>query len=306
MDYISKVGWAESCHAFVDAYVRFRTEGIEAHWFKLNGRNIEIAFLDCSGYTDIAVKLYCLELCIETTISFGKSLSQTDEIIDTIFWLAFDAEELYHYIKSDNSEEAYMQIRYLLERLDRKCYDANMECCLLAQNALETTIKIYGREINVHVTDNDYEYGSDFWLSCINTGRNLSACGHWEGYSLADTAERIMYLALEPECFKIDATNYEWEYELIRAIVAYAIEVCPQLGTQERIIELHGRQIKIRFIEKRRETTKFKERSYYVNASLNCITTGKSCSCDVEAFDKNPEELIHKIQELAWKMWKRN
>lgn len=300
MDYISKVGWAESCHAFVDAYVRFRTEGIEAHWFKLNGRNIEIAFLDCSGYTDIAVKLYCLELCIETTISFGKSLSQTDEIIDTIFWLAFDAEELYHYIKSDNSEEAYMQIRYLLERLDRKCYDANMECCLLAQNALETTIKIYGREINVHVTDNDYEYGSDFWLSCINTGRNLSACGHWEGYSLADTAERIMYLALEPECFKIDATNYEWEYELIRAIVAYAIEVCPQLGTQERIIELHGRQIKIRFIEKRRETTKFKERSYYVNASLNCITTGKRCSCDVEAFDKNPEELIWKIQELAW------
>lgn len=298
MDYISKKEIC--CHAFFDAYVQFCTEGTEAHWVKLNYRNIAIVFLGCSEYAEIPVNLYCPELHIDTTISFDKSPSKTDEIIDTIRWIAFDAEELYQYITSDSYEEAYMQIRDILERLDRKCFDAHMGDCLLAINSIETNIKIYGREINVHVTDNDYEYDSDFWLSCLNTGRNLSACGHWEGYSINDIVERIMYLALEPECFKINATNYEWEYELIRAIVAYAIEVCPQLGKQERIIELHGRQIKIQFIERKRDTTKFKGRSYYVNAFLDCITTGKSCYCDVEAFDMDPEKLIWKIQELAW------
>ena len=52
MEHIERVQWVEDCQMFFDAYVKFRIDGTEAHWYECNGRNIEIAFSGDSDFKE--------------------------------------------------------------------------------------------------------------------------------------------------------------------------------------------------------------------------------------------------------------
>lgn len=291
--------WIEIGYAFFDAYVRFCTEGTESHRFIINNRNIEITFFDRDGVPYI--KQYCTEVMRTLITDFNRSVSNTEEIIDNIHWLAFVADDAYS-ISTVDSEKAHKQIKEILEEKIQQCIVNYHETLLEPGSETECVIELNNRKILVSSRCCGYSEPDErigVWLNCTTTGRSLFGSYSYEETDLEDIIQKIQYLALEPECSKIVATDSEQEYEMIRTIVVDAIDIASHIK-QKRIIELHDRQIEIQFTARKRETTNFKERSYYINASLTCITTGKSCSCDVEAFDKNPEELIWKIQKLAW------
>lgn len=318
MDYISREDWYELSkwldisQGFYEAYTRFRIEGQEVHWLKFNERNIEVGFFYDDENSDwINVKLYCPDVEVEFNERFllnenaySNEKRITKEIIAKIYRLAWSSfyPEVFK-VTTGDSEKAYKQIEKILIEKDCLCHDAYWA---MEADDVECIIKLYGRKILVHLQVNDCDEScTDFWLECLDTDRSLLQVVGYGNGTMEDIIQRIQYLALEPECFKIITTDYEWEYELIRAIVDNAIHVCPYAcssgkSMEERTIELHGRQIKMQFRIKDKVQAMPKERDYYISVHLDCITTGRSISCAVEAFDENPQELIWKIQEIAW------
>lgn len=298
MDYTYHIpvkAWIEIGHAFFDAYVRFCTEGTESHRFKINNRNIEITFFDRDGVPYI--KQYCPEVMRTLITDFNRSTSNTEEIIDNIHWLAFVADDAY-IISTVDSEKAHKQIRTILEEKIRQCIDKFCEL----DNTAQCIIVLNNRKILVSSCCGgcwDRNEWIEVWLDCITTGRSLFGFYEYEETHLEDIIQKIQYLALEPECFKIVTTDSEQEYETIRTIVANAIDICIRSCSdikQERIIELHNRQIKIQI--KKQEWSIQNWNS--LDVFLDCVTTGRSSSCVVECLEKNTEEVIQKIQELAW------
>ncbi|WP_295069697.1 hypothetical protein [Ruminococcus sp.] len=312
MDYISLEKWEELSkwldisQKFYEAYTRFRIEGTSVHWFSINNRKIEIGFSYADSESNwINVKIYCLDsniwFCEEFFLDDEAWLNEnniTKLIIAEIYGLAWKPfpQKVFR-IETDKSVNTYKQIENILIEKSRQSIDAYLErACLLGYDSSECIIELYGRQIYVlsQVNDADESY-INYWFTCIDTNRGLQDTVLY-GFSIDSVIQKILYLALEPECFKINTSDYYWEYELIKRIVVPAINICPyscESGKEmeERSVELHSRQIRMQL--KYGRTT-------FIEVFLDCITTGRSKYCLVREYDEDPKELIRDIQELAW------
>ena len=122
----------------------------------------------------------------------------------------------------------------------------------------------------------------------------------------------IRDMALEPEIIEFSVSDSEWEHDLLRdALVGRKEEDLlyivrhPFAGLHyiwegdiiaDRYFNLHDRLIKIQF----------KRNGSNLDIILNCLTTGKSYRLELsmeskrEKIEEVCEEMIYRIQELAW------
>ena len=309
MDYISieewdRLGkWLDISQKFYEAYNRFRIEGTSVHSFKINDRSIEINF--SYDINSIVVNIYCPDSDIRFCESFLPEEDAycsenyvTNLIIAEIYGLAWKpfSPEVFR-IETDRFKNTFKLVEDILIEKANQSIDAFWErACLLGYYSSECIIELYGRQIYVlsQVNDADESY-INYWFTCIDTNRSLQDTVLY-GFSMDSVIQKILYLALEPECFKISTSDYYWEYELIKRIVVPAINICPYASEsgkemEERSVELHSRQIRMQL--KYGRTTS-------IEVFLDCITTGRSKYCLVREYDEDPKELIRDIQELAW------
>lgn len=306
MDYISMEDWCELSkwleisQGFYEAYTRFRLEGTEVHWMSFNfcDKCIEVVFsyLD-SSYDQIDVMVYCPDVEKKFYEPFFLDENEyrnekriTQEIIAIIYRLAWGSLEPEVFkITTVDSNKALQQIRTILIEKEYQCTDGSIEsACLFGESSVKCIIELYGRKILLDVSEDQADWFI-ISLDCKDMGRQWLQVDKDTG-TFQEIVEKVLYLALEPEVFQISTNDSEWEYELIRTNV---MALCPmgKGDVEERILVLHGRQIKIQF-----QPTDDGE----IAAHLECTTTDRSTSCTVDPYDKNPQELIWKIQELAW------
>ena len=309
MDYISieewdKLGkWLDISQKFYEAYTRFRIEGTSVHSFKINDRSIEINF-SCD-INSIVVNLYCpdsdISFCEDFLLEEDACCNEnyiTNLIIAEIYglvWKPFSPEVFR--IETDRCKNTFKQLEDILIEKANQSIDAFWErACLLGYYSSECVIELYGRQIHVLSQVDDVDDSLIvFRFRCMDTNRSLQKSFDYTE-SLDSVIQKILYLALEPECFKISTSDYYWEYELIKRIVVPAINICPYAcesgkEMEERSIELHSRQIRIQLQYKRTSS---------IDVFLDCITTGRSKYYVVKKYDVDPKELIFSIQELAW------
>lgn len=311
MDY-SRKKYLEICQEFFEAYVKFRIEGVEAHWLKRNDRNIEIAFFDQGDF--LKVNLYCPEIFKSLNGYYNHSAQNTEEIIRMILWLAFDAEKLYTYeIEENDYEKEYSKIKEILIERYCLCYDAIWEeDCWKGTGEERFIIKLNNKEIEVHFSPDamwDANGFIDVTLFCLDTGRSCSTVVDQEEENPENIIRLIQDMALEPEIIEFSTADFEMEHKLLReALVGgqtaeglhiYRYPFCwvytwDGAVKAERSIKLHNRHI----------TIQFEHQGDYLDIILNCLTTGRSYALALpkqcRQIEEISEEFIWKIQELAW------
>lgn len=314
MDY-TREEYVEMCREFFEAYIKFRLEGTEKHWIKHNNRNIQINFFDHGDF--LTVKLYCPEVLKSLSGYYNHSARNTEEIIRMILWLVFDSEELYTYeIETKDPEKEYSEIKEILIERYRLCYDAIWEDDHWKGTGEERfIIEFHDREIEVHFYPNAMWETNGFIdvnLFCLDTGRSCSTVVNQEEENPEDIIRLIQDMALEPESIEFSTADSEWEHDLLRdALVGRKEEEGLDIVRHpfanlhyiwegdiiaDRYLNLHNRLIKIQFEPNGRN----------LDIILNCLTTGKSYKLELskeserEKLEEVCEEMIYRIQELAW------
>ena len=294
--------------AVLDAYHQFipKERKRKSFVFKYNKRHIELSISNEDNENDIKYELYCPETEIERIgyvfLEHDEESGIRDLILGTYTstWEIFTPEV--YAIKTD---DITMQIKELIQIINVSCdfcaesywsgQDDGREACI---------IEIKDKRIyaNFWVDDvNEDEY--DVYFECTETERGLYL--HIDS-KVEEVAHEIQKFALEPQISEILASNYGEEYEQIKEIIVPAIYVCPYAtsstckDSEKRTIMLNNKQIMIILKCEDKVNASPNERPYYISASIECITTGRSKSCLINPFDKNPTELIRKIQEFAW------
>lgn len=312
MEYIEREQWIEACQMFFDAYVKFCIDGTEAHWYECNGRNIEIAFSDC-GYF-LKVQLYCPETLRNLNGYYGKSEKNTEEIIRMLWWLAWEAEKKHTYIiKTAKSEEEYQQLRKILVKNYRLCYDACWENDYWKEEGEERLIiKLYGREIEVHFSPDAMWDPNGYIvvnLFCCETSKSCLTVVHQEEENPEEIIRLIQNMASEQKILDFSTSDSEWEHDLLKeALVGDRTESGEFIARfpfqwvhswegaviKEQHIILHNREISIQF-ETQEDT---------LQIIVNCIETGKSFALGLPKRCRNVEEIgeefVWRIQKLAW------
>lgn len=316
MDYYSRLTWIEVYQKFFEAYANFRAEGTAKHWIEHNDRKIELAFFDCGDF--IQVEMYCPNIIRSLCGKYDGLAQNTEELIRMILWLTLDVEELDVYnIKASDSEEEYKELRDILVERYRKCYeDTNKEDW---KDAGEESfiIELHGRRIHVYFYPcaiwDLYEY-VNILLYCLDTGINCSTGIEQEKDNPEKLIRMIQDMSLEPEIIEFNITDSIREHDLIRkALIGRQTEngidrvrhpfSNPHLIWNgdvfvDRYLILHNRNIKVQYEVK----------EGYVDIIISCLTTGKSCSLvlykhsNSKEIDDVCEEMVYKIQELAWEV----
>lgn len=295
--------------AVLDAYNQFipKERKRKSFVFKYNKRHIELSISNEDNENDIKYELYCPETEIERIghifLEYGEENAIKDLITDvyTHAWEIFTPE-----VCAIKTDDITMQIKELIQIINFSC-----DCCFESylgrhgDGSKACIIELKDKRIyaNFWVDDvNEDEY--DVYLECTETERGL-LFSHIAS-KFEEVAHEIQKFALEPQISEILASNYEEEYERIKEIIVPAIYVCPYAtssackDSEKRTIMLNNKQIMIILKCEDKVNASPNERPYYISASIECITTGRSKSCTINPFDKNPTELIRKIQALAW------
>lgn len=290
--------WIEVSHAVSKAYFEFIRDGKDSHRFAFNERNIEIVFFksdDNSG-----TELWCPETEHGYKYLYKDEKNMLTNVTFNVFALAWDAlNSEYYTIDESDSKKEFASIRKIISDFKIRAYDtwytSNISGCWCGNQYQVCTIELGGRQINAGFEANGIdETKTNVYLRCLDTKRTVF-------HIIEDTedidkiASDIQYLSLEPEIIRIDSSDYSEESVQIKEVICPAISgstYARYMGfdADERIIEQHGRQIKVQF----------KSLDDCIAVSLDCITNGKSDCCTVKKFDGNPDELVEKIQELAW------
>lgn len=315
MDY-SRKKYLEICQEFFEAYIKFRLEGTEEHWIKHNNRNIQINFFDHGDH--VLVELRCSEILRSLSGLYDGSAQKTQELLRMILWLALDVEDLDVYeIKTSDPEEEYNELRDILVEKYRMCYeDTSEEYWKWKITGGENFIlELHDRQVNVYFTPHVMweEYGYiDVLIYCLDTGINCSMVVDQAEDNPEYLINLIRDMALEPEIIEFSVSDSEWEHDLLRdALVGRKEEDLlyivrhPFAGLHyiwegdiiaDRYFNLHDRLIKIQF----------KQNGSNLDIILNCLTTGKSYRLELymeskrEKIEEVCEEMIYRIQELAW------
>ena len=310
MDRIARTQWVEASQAFFDAYIQFRIEGKETHYFVLNEWGIEISFTDHGDY--LAVKLSCPNMRKVLSGYFDHSPKHTEDTIGKIQWLAWGAEDGNIYDLTNAANE-YQLLRDTLVLRYRLCFAATWEDDFWKDiGEEEFDILLHDRQIHVHFApDDSWETNGYIAVSlfCYETGRTYFTVVDQKEENPKELIRLIQDIASEPDIIEFSAINSEWEHELIRNSLVRRrtedgkiIKCYPfcwvyswdRADIKEQLIELHNRQIRIQF-EAQGDT---------LQITLYCKETGKSCTLGLPKQCRNVEEIgeefVWKIQELAW------
>jgi len=314
MEYFERAQWIETCKMFFDAYVDFYINGTEAHWYKCNNRNVEIAFLDC-GYF-VKVQLFCPEALRSLNGYYGKSEKNTEEIIRMLYWLVWEAEKKHIYvIKEESPEEEYQQLGKILAENYRLCYDAYWEEEYWKETGEERLIiNLHGREIEVHFSTNafwDRDGYIDVDICSLDTGRRCSTFVQQKVSDPEGIIRIIQDMALEPDTISFSITDSEWEHDLLKEslvggqtesgdfIARFPFQLFNRLEKcikEEHRFYLHQREVIIRI----------NPHGDYTDIIIDCPTTERSYAFDLPKqsdgykIEEISEEVIRRIQELAW------
>ena len=174
MDCYLREKWTGIIQRFLEICIESRLECTEKQWIEINGRKIEVEFIDHDFY--LTVQLYCSEVHRNLRSFYDYASCDTKKIISMILWLAFEAEELRVYdIEANDSEEEYNKLRDILVENYRNCYDAFWENNYWKETGEEIfIIRLCEHQIRVHFLL-DYrsfkETYIDVSIICFDTGR---------------------------------------------------------------------------------------------------------------------------------------
>lgn len=314
MEYFSGEAWVKVCGEFFDAYVNFRLDGTSEHLIEHNGRKIEIYFFDHVSYT--SVELYCPSTFKAMLGYYDGSAKYTKEIIRMILWLALNVEDLENYeINTFDLEEEHKKLRELLVQKVGLCYENDCAEYWKGIGEVSFILNLHNRRFHIYI------YPDALWdtyssvvvdIYCFDTNLSCSMfISQTEDY-LDDLVSLIQDMSLEPEIAEFCISDSTREHELIReALIGLETKhrryifrwpffspssIMESKIITDRYITLHKRIIRIQFDQKEK----------YINIIVSCLTTGKTCSLelpkdsDYNELEEVYEELVYKIQELAW------
>ena len=309
------MAWIAVCQKFFEAYVNFRVEGTAKHCIEHNDRNIEISFFD-HGY-NTSVELYCSKIHNGCMGFYNGTLRNTEKLIRMILWLALDVEEPDVYnIKASDPEEEYKELGDILVERYRNCYENELEEYWKGVGEVRFILKFHNRRILV------FFYADPSWepycgyvnvdVHCLDTDLICTTFINQEEDNPDYLINLIQDMSLEPEITEFSITDSTREHDLIKeALIGRQIYNGPYIyrwpfkahtlfweseTITDRYIILHKRRIRIQFNQKQNS----------LDITLNCLTTGKSYSLELpqtssdEIMEEVCEELVYKIQELAW------
>ena len=165
-------------------------------------------------------------------------------------------------------------------------------------------LKLNNRDIEISFLPSD-SIDSDLirvMLYCPEIETILEAYFNLVTHDTEEIITMLYKLAKKPrflDITKINTNDSEEEYEIIKETLVGAYKNCyfassqtwKKIGTEIRIIELHGKVFKVIFKP---------DSDGQINVYINCVTTNVSCTRAISTGEQNLKDIIRLIQNIAW------
>ena len=166
-------------------------------------------------------------------------------------------------------------------------------------------LKLNNRDIEISflLSDNNDSNLIKVMLYCPEIERILETSFDLSTHDTEEIIKMLYWLTQKThflDITKITTNDSEEEYEQLREALVGAYKNCyfdsaskawEEAGTEIRIIELHDRLFKVIFEP---------DDDGRIDVYIYCVNTNICCTRAVSAEEKNPEEIIRLIQNIAW------